>query len=502
MALPKYQVFISSTFRNMEHARKAAIAGVSDARHIHIALETFAPESAGDLEVIKREVAGCQVYILILGPTYGRKPKGKAKSYTETEFRHAEQSGKHILVFSLNWDDVMAQRRKLRPSRDAEEIATTRKLEAFFKYATRGTHFVREWRWNQEHELRRYVSNALTELPYRKDAPKGLLPELDTEGGGLYASLLQNEFLRDTVNAILQYSVLSMRMSSNVEAKVRAAEFLAHRYHRRMESEQTRGIFFESGSTVVYVANALSATNLWQRVVWKEGEPSKRISTNNVLVYLLLWLGRRVPCAHFPWGSPEATYGASYGPVAELEPLEPLFMEPLDQDARDAIANLGSSQLALRPENTSLIITAASGLQLSRKHILAGEEGYIAPKSLEKQIGRCFGPHVGSYRNKVLKRYLYDTGIPAMLVIDSSKINCPIDVRKCHFLFDEELTWQEVLEQRPLAVCIGCPTGRLKEYKQLVKDEMPNCELVESPPIKSYSAFILRNQAFTRLFSE
>ena len=60
----KYQVFISSTFRGMREARKAAVAGVSDCRHIPITLEDFAPESANDLEVIKREVDECQVYIL------------------------------------------------------------------------------------------------------------------------------------------------------------------------------------------------------------------------------------------------------------------------------------------------------------------------------------------------------------------------------------------------------------------------------------------------------
>src|ERR1700704_4289375 len=76
MATPKYLAFISSTFKHMEEARKAALSGVSDSQHIPISLDDFTPQNASDMEVIKREVLNCQIYILLLGPTYGEIPKG------------------------------------------------------------------------------------------------------------------------------------------------------------------------------------------------------------------------------------------------------------------------------------------------------------------------------------------------------------------------------------------------------------------------------------------
>ena len=107
--------------------------------------------------------------------------------------------------------------------------------------------------------------------------------------------------------------------------------------------------FSESGSSVAFVVKSLP-NSLWQKISFgNEGEPNKQISTNNVLVYLLLWLNKGVPCTQFPWGLPEKTYGASFGPVGVLDARDPNYDgTPLNKRARDAIKNLGESRLALK----------------------------------------------------------------------------------------------------------------------------------------------------------
>ena len=84
---------------------------------------------------------------------------------------------------------------------------------------------------------------ALMELPNLPDPPRGLVRELDFQQE-LVASVAENEFLRDTVTAIRSFDKLYERTSTNIDTKVRAAEFLAQRYHARMAAVSTRGIFF------------------------------------------------------------------------------------------------------------------------------------------------------------------------------------------------------------------------------------------------------------------
>ncbi|MBI5946291.1 MAG: DUF4062 domain-containing protein [Chloroflexi bacterium] len=498
----KYQVFISSTFKNMEKARKAAIAGVSDCNHIPIALENFAPQNTSDLEVIKRAVHDCPIYILILGPTYGAIPTGREKSYTHIEYELAKAAGREVLVFALNWDDIITERQKLHPVQDREEEKNMEKLTAFWNEVQSGTQFCRQWRMDAPEEIRRFVLMALKDLPFRENPPRGLVPEAEFQQE-LIDSLTENEFLRDTVSAIRSFDKLYKRTSTNIEPKVRAAEFLAQRYHARMASEKTKGIFFESGSSVAFIVKSLP-DSLWRNITFgREGEPNKQISTNNVLVYLMLWLNKGVPCTQFPWGLPEKTYGASFGPVGVLDSRDPNYEgKPLNTRARDAIKNLGAARLALKRKNTSLIVAAASGLQLSDGHKIIGDEGYSTPASLKSAVEKCYGPHVGSYNNKVFKRYLYETRLPVMLAVDGSKIDSPIDVRKCHFIFDEELPWPEVIANYPLAFCMGCRTEELDRLEETFREKMPGFEVITTQKTRAYSALIARNDAFKKEFPE
>ena len=121
---------------------------------------------------------------------------------------------------------------------------------------------------------------------------------------------------------------------------------------------------------------------------------------------------------------------------------------------------------------------------------------------MQAAVDNCFGPHVGSFKNKILKRYLYQTGIPTVLVVDSSKIDCPIDVGKCHFVFGNDLAWESVLEKHPLALCIGCESEELVKIVDMVRRAMPNFEIITCGQARRFSALIARNAAFESAFPE
>ena len=149
-----------------------------------------------------------------------------------------------------------------------------------------------------------------------------------------------------------------------------------------------------------------------------------------------------------------------------------------------------------------MIVAAASGLQLSDNHKIEGDPDFEIPSTVKSALSNCFGPHVGSYNNKVFKRYLYETKLPIMLVVDGSKINSPIDIRKCHFIFDRDLQWTEVIESYPFALCVGCSTDEVDGLEALLQSTMPKFEILKTQRTRKFSALIARNEVFKKEFPE
>ncbi|MDI6734703.1 MAG: hypothetical protein QME42_00670 [bacterium] len=230
------------------------------------------------------------------------------------------------------------------------------------------------------------------------------------------------------------------------------------------------------------------------------------ISTNNVLVYLQFWLNARVPCALFPWGPPEHTYGATYGSIAEIGDQRPNYtLPPIDNKAKENIKKLLEDPITIsRMKNPVLLLGATSGLQLSKEHKIKfnpeDENGLIDEQKnkVKEEIMRCFGPHVGSYHNKVFKRFLYATQIPLMIFITGDKIDCEIVVGKCHFILDNEFSWDQFYENHPLAFCVGCKQEEKNKYIDMFRHL--NFEIYEGDNYAVVTAFIARNKKFIEEF--
>src|SRR5579872_4786271 len=284
-----YRVFISSTFKDLEDARKAAISGVSFCRHVPVALDTFGPENAADRQVIRRETERCHIYILILGYRYGQIPVGEARSYTEIEYEHAVASGKPVLVFALPWLEVIECRKRIE---DAIELAHFEQLHKFYNIVTDGRHFFKPWHWGDLGVIERNVIQRLTAIPSEEDPPRGLVEEVGGPDDQFAAGAVKNVFLKPIVKSIVGFETLYRRTDTNIEAKTKAAQFFAERYQPCLEAKGIRGIFFESGSTPAFLAREFP-DSFWKKVEFGDnGEPNRLISTNNVLVYLHLWLER------------------------------------------------------------------------------------------------------------------------------------------------------------------------------------------------------------------
>lgn len=90
----KLQVFISSTFTDLEEERQAAVQAVLNAGHIPAGMELFKAGDTSQKETIKKWIEESDVYMLILGGRYGSIDEETGKSYTHWEYDYAGELGK------------------------------------------------------------------------------------------------------------------------------------------------------------------------------------------------------------------------------------------------------------------------------------------------------------------------------------------------------------------------------------------------------------------------
>lgn len=105
----KFQVFVSSTYKDMLGERQAAVEAILEMGHIPAGMELFSAGNVEQLKVIKRWIDQSDIFMLILGGRYGSIELESQLSYVECEFRYAISIGKPI--FSLVISDELLDRK-------------------------------------------------------------------------------------------------------------------------------------------------------------------------------------------------------------------------------------------------------------------------------------------------------------------------------------------------------------------------------------------------------
>ncbi len=98
----KYQVFISSTFKDLYEERKKVLDLLLMADCIPAGMEAFVATDEEQFNVIKKVIDLCDYYILIIGGRYGSLNEGTGISYTEMEYNYAISKGIPVLVFCID----------------------------------------------------------------------------------------------------------------------------------------------------------------------------------------------------------------------------------------------------------------------------------------------------------------------------------------------------------------------------------------------------------------
>jgi hypothetical protein len=457
----KYQVFISSPFKNLEEQRRAAVRAVLKFRHIPIALENFPPKTKKDVDIISQVVRDSQIYILILGHRYGSIVDGYDISYTELEFDIAKETGLDILSFILNIDE--ARKEILGDDSLTDKTNEINRLERFhhkIKKHSLSKPWYKETNFGEEFTL------GLGELLLEGvNKPGWVKADESLETKNVYMAL-KNVFTLDTVKNLNGFKPLDERCSQDKIEKETIAKCIKELFLDRFIKNKN-ALFFESGSSPAFVAREFGRSDKFRKAVEKS---SIKLYTNNILAFLDLWLNGRLPVSMLPNSSPREKYGASYGILdthIDEDRCPDFTGNPLDQFALDAIEELKESDDALPKNENIVVISSISGVQFSDNHKIETLEGYSIDDVISEKINNCFGYHVGSYKSKIFKRYLLNCNFPTITTLTYQKINMGIDSTRCHFIFDDEYQWENFLSQYPLSFCVGCKKTELSEVIDL-----------------------------------
>lgn len=93
----RYQVFVSSTYADLQDERKKVIQTLLELDCIPAGMELFPATDEDQFEFIKRIIDDCDYYLLIIGGRYG-SVTAENISYTELEYEYALERGLKVIA--------------------------------------------------------------------------------------------------------------------------------------------------------------------------------------------------------------------------------------------------------------------------------------------------------------------------------------------------------------------------------------------------------------------
>ena len=209
----KFQVFISATFDDLQEERQRAFFAVMTARQIPVGMELFTAANDRGWKTIKRVIDTSDYYVVIVAGRYGSIDSSTGMSWTEREYRYAEDRGLKRLAFIRKDSAITVDKMDVEPDRAQKQ----EKLAAF-KEVLRGAHLCADWETAEE--LARQVGDALRNL-MQDDEADGESPIGWVRGGDALATA--NELARlSEENRELRERVASAESSAAVVLEVSA----------------------------------------------------------------------------------------------------------------------------------------------------------------------------------------------------------------------------------------------------------------------------------------
>src|ERR1700720_3613701 len=121
-----YGVFVSSTYEDLREERAEVQKALLKLRCMPIGMELFGSADEETWDFIKREIDGCDYYVVVIADKYGSTDEDGV-SYTEKEYDYARELKKPVLSF------VHGDRKSIRRDRTEDDSIKSNKLEALIE---------------------------------------------------------------------------------------------------------------------------------------------------------------------------------------------------------------------------------------------------------------------------------------------------------------------------------------------------------------------------------
>ena len=157
------QVFVSSTFSDLQLERQAAVEAILTAGHIPAGMELFTSGDESQMDVIKQWIDESDVYLLILGGRYGSIEPKTGKSYVHLEYEHAIAKSMPFFACVIN-ESALKKRVKQRGA-DTIELEEPKALQEFRALVkTKTVRF-----WDDAKDIKIAVGETLSQFARRDD---------------------------------------------------------------------------------------------------------------------------------------------------------------------------------------------------------------------------------------------------------------------------------------------------------------------------------------------
>jgi len=509
----RYHVFVSSPFEP-NWIRSLAQQSILLAGHVPYLYEQRT-QVRPTIDAIHELIDDSQIYLLLLGHRLGSRPPDGDQTYTQMEFDYALKNPniKKIVALYQKHTEIEIERNKI--THDPEEKKNERDFWDFYENITKSKELLN----NEKYVHAPWSSNATESLAARITAIIGNtskeLDKLPTPVGWIRATdintqeelvkYLDNQIRIEIVRKFNHFDKLDDRCKIEKESKMAIARKI-HKVFMPIILRNKYHIFLDSGSTIAYVAQTIGESIKTNISLDDEGKPDIEVLTNNVLAYLHLWLVSEVPCRMFPPGVVEMPYGAAYGPISDF--------------GRDKISiengpDYGRIQLSIADQNKILkiqkmfaerfksiqekllTIGTISGIKLSQGADVPLDWGDNEEDTETKEaIMRSQGFHTGSYYHLLYKRFFYVNDHPAIICVNEQKLDGPVRVGQCDFLFDETEKWDNFLHNKPLAFCVGFHKSRMGQVKEKISKSLGFDIIKPRETMDTHQAIIAINKKF------
>ena len=126
----RYQIFISSTYKDLKLERQSAVEAILRAGHIPAGMELFAAQNKPQMDVIREWIEESDIFCLILGHRYGSIEPISQRSYIECEYDHALALGKPMFSIVMH-DDWINEKVKEEGYKNVLEQENEQLMRAF-----------------------------------------------------------------------------------------------------------------------------------------------------------------------------------------------------------------------------------------------------------------------------------------------------------------------------------------------------------------------------------